>query len=438
MAYEHAARIVAREGGRETLDGGEGSREIAVGVGGAHHLLILLLGHLVVPGDGFVVVALLQGEASLEGEPTGEDGLALKVQSQDLGTIGIVALLDGVAVSIGLTELAKGKDMAERGVEAFNQKIGLDLAKLMVEVGRETEAIGALRLEMVGQDRDQSLATDYADMEVFVESLGGTEATRIGEAEVDVVRGIEAEVGTGREDGILDEVVLVEATAQQEAPLLVFPLILEVETANAHVLLEVAVVAEDDILEAFEIVLSAESEVGGHEEELVERTDILRTRHIGDVVGGAVGLGRSDAVFLCSLADAAIIALAGRGLEREIGREASVCVGRKVVVGEAATLDVMVCLLGDIGLMGSLVELVAATAILMDGAVLEAQFGIGAEAEVGVEAEGLAPQFGQLGVAIAVVVIALAGSRLAEGIDAGLVVVGDERDIARGHIVERT
>lgn len=39
MAYEHAARIVAREGGRETLDGGEGSREIAVGVGGAHHLL---------------------------------------------------------------------------------------------------------------------------------------------------------------------------------------------------------------------------------------------------------------------------------------------------------------------------------------------------------------------------------------------------------------
>ena len=78
-----------------------------------------------------------------------------------------------------------------------------------------------------------------------------------------------------------------------------------------------AVVAEDDILEAFEIVLSAEGEVGGHEEELVERTDILRARHIGDVVGGAVGLGRSDAVFLCSLADAAIIALAGRGLEEK-------------------------------------------------------------------------------------------------------------------------
>ncbi len=155
-------------------------------------------------------------------------------------------------------------------------------------------------------------------------------------------------------------------------------------------------------------------------------------------MGGAVGLGRSDAVFLCSLADTAIIALAGRGLEREIGRDASVSVGREVVVGETATLDVVVCLFGDIGLVGSLVELVATTAILMDGAVLEAQFGIGAEAEVRVEAEGLASQFGQFGVAIAVVVIALAGSRLAEGIDAGLVVVGDERDIARGHIVERT
>lgn len=42
----------------------------------------------------------------------------------------------------------------------------------MVEVGRETEAIGALRLEMVGQDRDQSLATHYANMEVFVEAWG--------------------------------------------------------------------------------------------------------------------------------------------------------------------------------------------------------------------------------------------------------------------------
>lgn len=92
----------------------------------------------------------------------------------------------------------------------------------MVEVGREAEAIGALRLEMVGQDRDQSLATHYTDMEVFVESLRSTEAASIGEAEVDVVRGIVAEVGTGREDDILDEVVLVKATAQQEAPLLVF------------------------------------------------------------------------------------------------------------------------------------------------------------------------------------------------------------------------
>ena len=82
-------------------------------------------------------MALLQGQASLEGKPTGEDGLALKVQPQDLGAIGIVALLDGIAVGVGLTELTKGKDMAERGVEAFDQEIGADLAKLMVKVGRD-------------------------------------------------------------------------------------------------------------------------------------------------------------------------------------------------------------------------------------------------------------------------------------------------------------
>ena len=97
----------------------------------------------------------------------------------------------------------------------------------------------------------------------------------------------------------------------------------------------------------------------------------------------------------------------------------------------------MFYLLCNISNMGYLVELVAATAKLMDAVILKAQLGERAETKIRVETERLAFQLWQLRVAVAVMVIALAGACLPIGIDACLVVISYQRHIARRHVVER-
>lgn len=98
-------------------------------------------------------------------------------------------------------------------------------------------------------------------MQVFVECLRSTESASIGESQVHILCRIKAQIGTRREDDVIHQVVLVQSATQKETPLLVLPLVLEEETSDAHILLEVAVVAEDYILQPVVVVLSTEGEV---------------------------------------------------------------------------------------------------------------------------------------------------------------------------------
>ena len=107
-------------------------------------------------------------------------------------------------------------------------------------------------------------------MQVFVERLRSTETTCIRNAQVYILCRIEAEIGTRTEDDVVNQVVLVQSSTQEKAPLLVLPFVLEEEATYAHILLEVAVVAEDDILQAVEVVFCAKCQVGWHEEQLAE------------------------------------------------------------------------------------------------------------------------------------------------------------------------
>ena len=389
MAHEHAARVVARERSRELLHWGEGGREITIDVGRAHHFLIFLLGHFVVPCNRLVVVALLQGEACLERKPTGEHRFSFKVQSEDFSTIGIVALLHRIALCIGAIELAEGKNVVEVGVKTFNQEVGLHRAKLAIEVGRDAETVGAFFLQIVGQDGDKSFAAHNAHVQVFIERLWRTESAGIGDAQVHFLRGIETQVGTRAEDDAIHKVMLVETAAEEEAPLLVFPFILEEEAADVDVLLEMTVVTENDVFQAIVVILRTKGEVGRHEEQMIEIVDILRSRNISEVAGGAISLFGRFAVFLRSLADAAVIALAGCCLEGEISGEAVFLVGGKIIEGETTALDVVLHLLGDVRQMGRQIEHVAATAKLMDAMILQTEFGVWRHAEIRTETERL-------------------------------------------------
>ena len=169
--------------------------------------------------------------------------------------------MHGIALSVRLIKLSESKHIVQVGIKALDQQVGLNRAKLMVEIGRKAEAVRTLLLQVVCQDRDQSLATHYAHMQVFIESLWRTESASVGEAQVNILCRVKAEVGTRREDDVVHLVVLVQSATQEEAPLLVLPLVLEEETAYAHILFEVAVVAEDNIFQAIKVILCAKGKV---------------------------------------------------------------------------------------------------------------------------------------------------------------------------------
>ena len=178
--------------------------------------------------------------------------------------------------------------------------------------------------------------------------------------------------------------MFVKTSAQEEAPLLVFPLVLEEEAAYAHALFEVSVVAEYDVFQRVVVVFCAEGEVGGHEQQFVEVMHILCSHHISEVVGGAISLHRCLFLLVGAFAYAAVVALATGGLEGEVGGEAVFVVGCEIVEGQSATLYVVFHLLGDVCLVRCQLELVAATTKLIYAVILQAELGVWAETEVGV------------------------------------------------------
>ena len=97
----------------------------------------------------------------------------------------------------------------------------------------------------------------------------------------------------------------------------------------------------------------------------------------------------------------------------------------------------MLHLLGDVCLVRRLVEFVTATTELMDAMILKTQLRVRTETEIGIETESLIIQLWQLRISIAIIVIALTSASLPISINARLVVIGYQGDIARRHIIKR-
>ena len=280
--------------------------------------------------------------------------------------------------------------MGQLGVEALDEQVCLDgVAEAVVEVGREAEAVGTLLAQSVGKYRHEPAAAHHAHVEVLVKCLWGTEAARVAQSQVDVLRRVEAHVDAGAEDEAVDEVVLVEPSAQEEAPLRGLPFVLEEEAADVCLLLQPVVIALDDVGQPVGVVLRAQRQVGGHEEQTGEGVDVLRAEDVVQVVCRAVRLGCRLDVVGRALADAAVVALAGRCLEGEVGVHAVLSVGGEEVVCQSASVDVVLCLLGDVRLVGRQVEGVTSAAEVTDAVVLQREFRGRTDAQEAVQSQRL-------------------------------------------------
>ena len=417
MLHEHASGVGSREGDRQPLDGRQRRGEITVGVWRAEHPFLGGDARVLAPFLRLLILAALEGESGLQREPRREDGLAFERNAHYAGTRPVAAFLDEVALLVA-ADVLEGEDVAQVGIEALDKEVHLDaVVETVVEVDRGAEAVRFLFREVVGQLDQGGLATDRGDVQVLVEGLWRAESARVAGADVDVFRRVEADVGPGAEDHVIDQVMLVEASADEEAPLLVFPLVLQEGALDVDRLVDEAVVADGLVLQVVVVVLQAGGQLGGHEEQAVEAVVVLRPGDGGQVCRPSVGVG----VLL-----GAVVAVAADVLHGGVDVQPVLIVFREEIELQAAAVDRVLHLLGDVGLVGRAVELVAATAELVHVVVFEGQLAVVARLQVRAEADHLVLQLGQLRKAVVVVVEGAPVAVLPEDVEARLPVVGHQ------------
>ena len=121
-------------------------------------------------------------------------GFHIKAHYTGSGTV--VSLKHGISCCIWFVELTQGEHISQIGEETFDKQIGLDISEAVIDVGLGADTLRTFLFETGCENRYNSLASDYSHVEVFIVSLWGTETGGIRQAEIEVVAGIEAQIGT--------------------------------------------------------------------------------------------------------------------------------------------------------------------------------------------------------------------------------------------------
>ena len=150
---------------------------------------------------------------------------------------------------------------------------------------------------------------------------------------------------------MVDQIVLIQTSAQQNAPFLVFPFILQKSTTNIYRLLRITVVSPHIVLQVIPVILQSRSQVGRHEKAFTETVHILRTADKCQVRCLSIGV----LVFF-----AAIITVAVRMLCRSINGQTVFFIRSKIIEFQATTVDGVLNLLGNVSLVRRTVQQVSA------------------------------------------------------------------------------
>lgn len=323
-------------------------------------------------------------------------------------------------------QVAQGENIVQTRVEPFDEQVGAHAPETAVEVGRAAEAVRPLLAQPLRQTDADPLSADDGDVHILVEGLRSAVSSGIAHPQVHRLRGVETHVDPGAENRPFHQVVLVQASAEQQRPTPVLPLVLEIESPDVHRLLGAHIVSERKVLQVVVVVFDPERQFRRHEQQPPEGMDVLHARGKRQVVRRTVG----RRVLL-----AAVVALAGRILERGIGIQAVAAVRRREVERKAAAVDGMVHLFGDQDFVGRAIELIASAAVFGDVVVLRRDARIGPRAEIGAHADRAAADHGQLRESVAVVVVARAVATLSEDAETRPATFGDQRSVEHRIVV---
>ena len=425
VLHEHLPRAGPGYVGRQAAQGLERRREVAIEVRRAEHPPHGRHLGVLAPLLGLRIAAPLPGHPGLQLEPAGEDRPSLDVHPGDRGSRTVVTLLDLAAV-VRILDVAQGEYIVETRVEALDEQVRLHASEVMVEVGREAHAVRPLLFQVVGQPDPDPFSAHDGDVQVLVEGLRSPVAGGIAHPEVHRLRGVEAHVDPRAENHMVDQIVLVQTPAEQQRPLPGFPLVLEIAAHDVHLLVGVDGVTDRAVVEIVVAVLGAERQFRGHEEQPLEGVHVLQARRHDEIPGRTVG----PQILL-----AAVIAFAGRVLERGVDVETVAAIGRREVERKAAAVDRVVGLFGHVGLVGRAVQQVAAPAVFVQVVVLRRDARVGSRAEVGAHAYRTAVEHGQFGKSVPVMIVARTVAALAEDPEPGPAALGDDRGVEHRGVV---
>ena len=76
-----------------------------------------------------------------------------------------------------------------------------------------------------------------------------------------MARGVLSDVGSGREDGFIDQIVFVDAPSKKESPTIITPLILEETAPDVYGLIDIVIISYRPVLKSVIRVLDACNEL---------------------------------------------------------------------------------------------------------------------------------------------------------------------------------
>ena len=373
------------------------------------------------------IAAALRGEAQLQ-----LCLLAVCYPGVDVGpvhpcSVAVSAFFDDVAQFV-VAYVFQHEHVTQVGVEAFHQHVGLPMSEAGGPVHRTAVAVGAFLAQSVGQFDLHALAAHGRYVQVFVVGLWGAESRGVCQACLQVVCRFIEQVHAGADDEFFYQVVFVQAQSGKERQLFHLPLILHECAGYAYLLFHVAVVSGHDVVQGVVLVFQSTRKGGRGKEAVVHVAHIHAARHCRQVVGRAVGV---------HVALRAVVAVAVGVLHGGIERHLVFVFSPEQVVAQSSAVDDVLGLLGDVGLVGLQVELVASPPEFVRGVIFQADAAEEGGAVIRPESEGVHVQLAQFRESVAVAVVRIAVAVAFVQGDAIRVVLGHERYVGTHVLLPR-
>ena len=181
--------------------------------------------------------------------------------------------------SIHYLSVGKGKNIRQLCIESFYQEVNLKRTKTMINICRSTQALWSFFFQIVRQFNHRHITAYILHVQIFVEGLRSTETGWVTETKIDILSRIITQIGTRTEYHMVNQIMLVQTTANKESPVLILPFILKKGTTDIHFLVYRTIISPHIIFQFILIEFYSGSQVGRHEDTFCETINILRSCH---------------------------------------------------------------------------------------------------------------------------------------------------------------